>query len=113
MVEGALQVGAVLVAVALIPVAVLTVLFRVIDYVGTDTLPREAGSDGAASVGGDTAAPGPEWDRPEQGQAAADSPSPEDAPNWDPDADDVVTCPACDANNDAEYDRCWNCLERL
>jgi len=113
MVGGALQVGAVLVAVALIPVAVLTVLFRLIDYVGTDTLPTQTGSDGAASVSGDTAAPGTELDRPETGAASGDSPPHEDAPNWDPSADDVVACPACDADNDAEYDRCWNCLERL
>lgn len=28
-------------------------------------------------------------------------------------AEDTVTCPACGSENDADYDRCWDCLSDL
>jgi len=28
-------------------------------------------------------------------------------------AEDTVTCPTCGSENDADYDRCWDCLSDL
>lgn len=28
-------------------------------------------------------------------------------------AEDTVTCPTCGSENDADFDRCWDCLEAL
>ena len=115
MLQGVLPVAAVVLAVAIVPAIVLVVTFRLIDYVADDDSVTDRGrASGDGNLSGDaTATPGTGWAETQSAESPSRADPDVDPGEWSPTAAETVTCPECDADNDAEYDRCWNCLSSL
>lgn len=127
MVQDFVVLGLVLAAVSIVPAMLLWGFMKMIDY-GADEEKlaeiRQARREGrqpeftgvtGGSIGideGDTAAEG--YDAP--ATSSSQTPTRESVPDSSPaasDAEATITCSACGRENNAEYDRCWNCLSDL
>lgn len=119
MVLDLLGVALVVVAIAAIPVVMLTVLFGVIDYLSDEEKLEEirrANREGRPvdfSRSGST-----ETDDTRSGDVRASPADRSEAiggrqSRRSSSGPPTTVCSACGAENEAGYDRCWNCLSRL
>lgn len=127
MVQDFVVLGLVLAAVSLVPALLLWGFMKLIDY-GADEEKlaeiRRARREGrqpefTGVSGGSLGIDDGDSTVEEYGATATDNagtPTGESVPDSSPaagEAESTVTCSACGRENDAAYDRCWNCLSDL
>jgi hypothetical protein len=119
MVQDQLVLVLVVVTVALLPTALLWGFLKLIDY-GADEekieeirqASREGRQPDLTGISGGSRGieerDVDDFDSP--GPATGPTPSASPAAST---AEDTVTCPSCGSENDADFDRCWDCLGDL